>query len=60
MGVLLILVSIFFALGGLSMLSNATLGVGLLTFACFLGIMARLAQSAAQHTDVLKRDKPTA
>jgi hypothetical protein len=40
-------------LGG-SLLSNATSGVGVIGAACFLGIVARLAQASAHHDERMK------
>ncbi len=47
---ILIVLGTLTALGGLLYLTEATEGVGLIGLACFLGILARLAQ-AKQHTD---------
>jgi hypothetical protein len=44
---LLVILATFAALFGLASLSNATLGIGIIAFACFLAILARLAQAAA-------------
>jgi hypothetical protein len=42
LGVILLVVGLFY-------LSNATVGVGLICSACFLGIMARIAQAGAHR-----------
>src|SRR4051812_18020836 len=47
--------SIFCILGGLASLTNATLGVGSICGACWLAIVARLAQASAHHRDLLRR-----
>lgn len=45
---MLIALGILFALAGLFTASQATLGVALIGLACFLGIMARIAQASAK------------
>jgi len=45
LGLFLIVLSIFALLGGLLSLSNATMGVGVICVACYLAIMARIAQA---------------
>ena len=42
----LIVISLIVALVGLSMMSNATAGVGLIAFACYLAILARIEQAS--------------
>jgi len=49
MFVVLVILAILAGIGGLLYLSQATQGVGLIGLACFLGILARLAQ-AERHT----------
>jgi hypothetical protein len=44
---LLVILAVLAALFGLFSLSEATTGVGIIAFACFLGILARLAQASA-------------
>lgn len=39
---------------GLILLSQATTGTGILTGACLLGILARMAQAAYQHEQVMR------
>ena len=55
MVVILILLAILLAGAGIFSISQATLGVGLLAVACFLGILARIAQAAKhqEKTEVL-------
>ncbi len=50
--VILILLGLLALVFGFFQLSEATLGVGGIAIACFLGILARLAQ-AARHQDEL-------
>jgi hypothetical protein len=38
--------SIFFAVSGFGKLTEATVGIGLVAFACYLGILARIAQAS--------------
>lgn len=45
-GVLFWVLAGFFALTGLTRLTEATLGVGLIAFACYLAILARIAQAS--------------
>ncbi|MGD1146939.1 MAG: hypothetical protein ABR961_03180 [Thermoanaerobaculaceae bacterium] len=52
--VVLILVALLAVLGGLMSLSQATIGVGIVALACFLAILARIAQAKEQHAE-LKR-----
>jgi predicted branched-subunit amino acid permease len=52
---ILVIVSSFALLAGLNYLSPATEGVGFVAVACFLGIMARIAQ-AEWHEREAKRD----
>lgn len=49
MAIFLALVASLVAVIGLLLLSNATSGVGMIAFACFLGILARLAQAQAHQ-----------
>lgn len=49
MTIMLIVVAIVTALAGLTMLSNATLGVGVMALACLFGILARITQAHALH-----------
>lgn len=46
---ILVAISIFALLGAMLTVSKATLGVGLVGLACYLGIMARLVQADIQH-----------
>jgi uncharacterized paraquat-inducible protein A len=52
--VFLLVVGTIAVLGGVVMLSNATMGVGVVAFGCFMGICARIAQ-ASQHQKELLR-----
>ena len=45
-GVLFWVLAGLFALTGLTRLTEATLGVGLIAFACYLAILARIAQAS--------------
>lgn len=47
------LIALPVALLGLVFLTQATTGVGLLAFACFLAILARIDQARAQHAELL-------
>lgn len=49
--VILVLVAWLVAIVGIDYLSEATLGVGIICSACFLGIMARIAQASAHHRE---------
>jgi len=59
----IIIIAVILCLAGVFNLTNATLGVGLICFACFLGILARFWQAAdtqdyiKQITEVKKGDK---
>lgn len=48
------------ALGGL-LLSEATMGVGIIGLACFLGILGRIAQASAQHAETMRllKERPS-
>lgn len=48
MVITLVVLAVMFGAAGLLFLSGATAGVGLIAFACLLGICARIAQ-AAEH-----------
>ena len=45
----LIVLGLLAAAGGLLSLSEATTGVGIIGFGCFLGVLARIAQADKQH-----------
>ena len=47
----LILGGILAAIAGLLFMSQATTGVGLLAAACFVAILARIAQAAKHHAE---------
>ena len=49
----------FLAVGaGLMLLSNATLGVGVVAAGCWLAIIARVAQAHQQHEERMRRKRP--
>lgn len=50
---LLILLGILALGAGLLFLSEATTGVGIIGVACFLGILARIAQASEQHQKLM-------
>lgn len=54
----LVVTSILAVVYGILSLSQATMGVGLVGAALWLGVMARLAQSRAQHRETLKALAP--
>lgn len=54
LAVLLLLISGIALLGGLASLSNATSGVGGIAVACFLAILARIAQASGHHDELRK------
>lgn len=54
LAVLLLLISGIALLGGLVSLSNATSGVGGIAVACFLAILARIAQASGHHDELRK------
>ncbi len=59
---LLVGVSIVLALLGASMLSQATMGAGIIALACLVGILARMMQSSEQQYELLQAirgDRPT-
>jgi len=49
MWIFLGMLMLFLGIVGLSLLSQATVGVGLICFGCILGILARLAQAEKFH-----------
>ena len=55
---LLTFVAVLFGLGGILSLSQATSGVGLIAFACFLGILARHFQADAHERRRLPKPAP--
>lgn len=55
--ILLVVLGIFAALYGVSSLTTATLGVGMVATACFLGIIARVVQ--AEIHEIVRRKKET-
>lgn len=53
--IFLIVLGLLAVVVGSNMLTQATLGVGVICGACFLLILARIAQAHEQHKDLLKR-----
>lgn len=51
----LIFLALLAAVAGIFMLTEATLGIGVIAMACFLGILARITQ-AGSHQNELKRE----
>lgn len=49
---LLMLAAIIFGFAGMSSLTQATLGVGVIGIALLLGVLARLMQAQANHKDL--------
>lgn len=45
------------ALIGFALMTPATMGVGVMAFACYLGIVVRVIQASGQHDDVLRKLK---
>ena len=58
MTVLLVIVALLVAGIGLFMLTQATVGVGLIAGACLLAILARIAQASSQHAGLRKLLEP--
>ncbi len=54
MTALLIILALLGAAVGIFTLTQATTGVGFLAVACFLGILARIAQASAHQTEIKK------
>lgn len=55
--VIMILAALLLGAIGLNSLTQATIGVGLICLGAVAGILARIAQSGAQHADVLRQLK---
>jgi membrane-bound ClpP family serine protease len=51
---ILVLVAVLGLLVGVTSLSNATAGVGIIGAACLLAIFARIAQAGQQHDRLIK------
>lgn len=51
--VLLVVVSILLVSWGIDSLSKATLGVGIICLGVFVAILARIAQAASHHADLM-------
>lgn len=54
----LIALAVVAAFVGLMLMSNATSGVGVIAFACFLLILARITQATEHHNAAMKAQKP--
>jgi hypothetical protein len=52
MAALLRVVALLGGLAGLTSLSNATMGVGIICFACLLAILARMSQADAHQREL--------
>lgn len=52
---ILVLLSMLAGGGGLLLLSQATLGVGIICGGCLLAILARMAQAAHQHRELIRK-----
>ena len=52
MAVILIFLALIIAFSGFLNLNQATLGAGLFALACFLGILARIAQADKQQKEI--------
>ena len=55
---LLVVIAILVVLASWTAVSNATLGVAGICFACFILILARMAQAEKQHAQLLARLQP--
>ena len=51
---LLLALAIIAGIVGFFLLSQATMGVGVVALACLAGILARIAQAGAQHTEICR------
>jgi hypothetical protein len=58
LSIMLVILSIVFAIGGAVSLTQATLGVGCVCFGCFLAILARLAQASTHAAASRGETKP--
>lgn len=54
MTALLIVLGLLAAVLGSLLLSEATMGVGVIGLACFLGILGRIAQASGQHAGITR------
>ncbi len=54
MVILLVVVAIVVGVIGGLMLTQATLGVGIICAGCLIGILARIAQASGQHEEVIQ------
>lgn len=55
MSILLIIVALIASLSGAAHLTLATQGVGFIGGACFLAILARIAQAYSQHQELIQK-----
>jgi hypothetical protein len=53
--IVLLLIALVVAALGFVSLTQATMGVGLIAVACLLGIIARIMQATAFHTEIMRR-----
>jgi hypothetical protein len=51
----LLVLALLGGIAGFMFLSEATTGVGIIAFACLIGILARVAQAAEQHKELLAK-----
>lgn len=54
MSIVLMIVATLAVVFGAFSLSQATMGVGIITIGCFIAILARLAQAYQQHREVMR------
>ena len=51
---LLMVLSVISLIIGLAMLTNATIGVGVIAVSCLFAIFARIAQASSHHEELMK------
>lgn len=51
---LLVIIALLVSAGAALLMSQATMGVGAMAFACLCGILARIAQSSTQHRELVR------
>lgn len=54
MSIVLMIVATLAVLFGAFSLSQATMGVGIITIGCFIAILARLAQASQHHREAMR------
>lgn len=54
----LVVLALLGGIMGFMFLSQATTGVGIIAFACLIAILARVAQAAEQHKELLAKLDP--